>query len=129
MKTDLRSLRRLTVVAEVLRDRHLNTVALTADRLAEIDRQLDALDSLRASARDAARSIATSDEYLRYQAYADLTDSRRFALTQEREEHKAATEAAMAEARHAFARADVLKTLETEAELDARLSWLRNALG
>ncbi len=119
MKPDLRSLRRLTIVAEALRDRHLSNVAVSAKRLAEIDRQLDALDNLRDAARDAARSITTSGEYLRYQAYSDLTDSRRVPLRREREEQKARTEAAMTEARHALARADVLGNLETAARREA----------
>lgn len=111
MKPRPQALQRLTMIAGVLRDRDLHTLAGSAARLREIDRQLEILDSVQETSRDAARSIAEPTELLRYQAYADLTERRRIALLQAREVQAASTAAMMAEARHSFGRATILQTL------------------
>jgi hypothetical protein len=98
----------------------LSKIALSARHLAEIDMKIAALDRLADAARAAAHSITDPAEYLRYQGYADLTGRRRVTLLREREDHAASMQAAMAEARHSFARATVLDTLEKAARESAR---------
>jgi hypothetical protein len=120
MKPSPQSLQRLGMIADVLRDRDLSKVALSARHLAEIDMKIAALDRSADAARAAAHSITDPAEYLRYQGYADLTGRRRVTLLREREDHAASMQAAMAEARHSFARATVLDTLEKAARESAR---------
>lgn len=125
MKPNLQALQRLTVIASVLRDRDLRALAISSARLRELDRQLEMLDASRGASRDAARSIAEPAELLRYQAYAGLIESRRIVLSQEREERAASAAATMAEARHSFARANILATLQETTRLELRRKQLQ----
>jgi hypothetical protein len=128
MKPNPRSLQGLSVIADLLRDRDLRKVADSARRLAGIDRQIEALDSLRDAARDAAYSIVEPREFLRYQAYADLSEAHRATLSQQREDHAASVATEMAEARHSFARATILKTLKESARQKLRRKRLGRGL-
>lgn len=114
-------LRRLQMVAQMLRDRDLAAVAAALARCQETEQQIKSLKAHEVRIRADLAAASDAQDMMQAQAYCQLLEVQMACLAVERQVRRAAAEAGLLSARRSFARSSVADAL-SEAEMRERRS-------
>lgn len=114
-------LRRLQLIARMLRDRDLAAVAAALARCKETDQQIENLKAHEVRIQDDLAAASDAQDMMQAQAYCRLLEVQMAGLAVERQVRKAAAETGLQSARRSFARSSVADALN-EAEMRERRS-------